>query len=128
MYDELKEIDDYDQWFAEQLPEADPLATALSWNDHGGRVYVYPKYYHPTAWVGCKAVQFIESYNHSESFFLKVSFHRPHSLYDPIGRFMNQFRPEDMPVPYLGGNWDADCNFTSALKTTCVVGTLERIA
>ena len=54
MYDGLKEIDDYDQWFAEQLPEADPLATGLGWNDHGGRVYVYPKYYHPRHGWGAK--------------------------------------------------------------------------
>ena len=122
VYDGLEEIDDYDQWFAKQLPGADPLATGLGWNDHGGRVYVYPEYYHPTSWVGRKTVQFIESYNRKEPFFLKASFHRPHSPYDPPGRFMNQFRPQDMPKPYLGGNWDANCNFTKALPSALCCG------
>ena len=112
LYDGLtEEMDDYDQWFAALNPGVDPLATGLDWNDHRGAVYALPEYYHPTSYVGRKAVKFLETYNQDEPFFLKVSFHRPHSPYDPPGRFMNMFRPDKMPLPYLGDGWDVDCDF-----------------
>ena len=122
IYDGLKEVDDYDEWFSKQLPGDDPLATGLGWNDHRGRVYIYPEYYHPTAWVGRNAIRFLESYNQSKPFFLKVSFHRPHSPYDPPRRFMDMFTPEEMPKPYLGDKWDQDCNFGGPLSNSLCCG------
>ena len=107
LYDGLQEeFDNYDTWFSEKNPGVDPMATGLTYNDYRGRTYVLPEYYHPTAWVGRSAVDFIQSYNHSQPFLLKVSFHRPHSPYDPPGRWMNYFEPEDMPAAYVGSNWD----------------------
>ena len=107
LYDGLQgEFDDYDEWFREKKPGVDPMATGLTYNDYRGRTYVLPEYYHPTAWVGRTAVDFIQSYNRSQPFLLKVSFHRPHSPYDPPGRWMDYFKPEDMPAAYIGSNWD----------------------
>ena len=102
----LYERDDYDQWFMKALPGVDPMATGLEYNDYRGAAYALPEFYHPTAWVGRAAVDFVEEYNKTEPFFLKVSFHRPHSPYDPPQRWMEKFRLEDMPAPYCGGNWD----------------------
>ena len=109
LYDGLEEeFDNYDEWFAAEDPGVDPMATGLTFDDYRGRTYVLPEYYHPTAWVGKQAVDFINSYNKSDPFLLKVSFHRPHSPYDPPGRWMSHFIPEDMPPASVGRNssWD----------------------
>ena len=127
LYDGLsEEMDDYDQWFAENFPGVDPLqATGLGWNDYPGRTYALPEFYHPTAWVGRQAVNFLETYNQEEPFFLKVSFHRPHSPYDPPGRLMDMFTPQEMPKPYLGDKWDQDCNFKGNLRSSLCCGHIE---
>ena len=107
LYDGLQEgFDNYDKWFNKKNPGVDPMATGLTYNDYRGRTYVLLEYYHPTAWVGRSAVEFIQWYNRSQTFLLKVSFHWPHSPYDPPGRWMNYFKPQDMPAAYVGGNWD----------------------
>jgi arylsulfatase len=108
LYDGLQEeLDDYDQWFAEANPGVNPMATGLEYNDYRGRAYVLDEYYHPTAYVGRAAIEFLKTYNQTRSFFLKVSFHRPHSPYDPPKVYMDQYDPTDMPDPYTGGNWDS---------------------
>ena len=107
LYDGLpEEVDNYDQWFAKVNPGVNPMATGLGYNDYRGRPYVLAEYYHPTAYVGRAAVNFLKTYNKTKPFFLKVSFHRPHSPYDPPAYWMNQYKPENMPAPYVGGNWD----------------------
>ena len=104
---ESEEVDDYDQWFMKVDPGVDPMATGLEFNDYRGRPYVLQEYYHPTAYVGRAAVKFLETYNDTKPFFLKVSFHRPHSPYDPPYHWMSQYKPENMPDPFIGGNWDS---------------------
>ena len=107
LYDGLpSEVDDYDEWMAKNYPHVNPMATGLEYNDYRGAVYALPENLHPTAWVGQAAVSFLENYNKSEPFFLKVSFHRPHSPYDPPKRWMDKFDPEDMPDAYIGKEWD----------------------
>ena len=109
IYDGLPgEVDDYDHWFAKADPGADPMATGLEYNDYRGRAYVLDEYYHPTAYVGRAAIQFLKTYNQTtRPFFLKVSFHRPHSPYDPPKAWMDQYSPNNMPDPYVGANWDS---------------------
>ena len=108
LYDGLpEEVDDYDKWFMTANPGVDPMATGLEYNDYRGRPYALEEYYHPTAYVGRSAVDFLQTYNESKPFFLKVSFHRPHSPYDPPESWMDQYKPDDMPDPYVGGNWDS---------------------
>ena len=107
LYDGLpQELDDYDEWFAREYPDVDPMATGLEYNDYRGVAYGLPEHLHPTAWVGREATQFIESYNGSKPFFLKVSFHRPHSPYDPPQRWMDQFSEAEMPPPSVSNTWD----------------------
>ena len=103
----LEEIDDYDDWFMYNNPGVDPMATGLEYNDYRGRPYVLEEYYHPTAYVGRATIDFLLTYNETKPFFLKASFHRPHSPYDPPKKWMDQYKPEDMPTPYTGGNWDS---------------------
>jgi len=103
--------DHYDRWFEEQLPGEDPLKTGgLGWNDWGAAPYIFDEYLHPTAWTGRKAVKQIRAFakenKQQQPFFLKVSFHRPHSPYDPPERFLNATAaPSAPPVTALDG-WD----------------------
>ena len=103
----LGETDNYDQWFKYIDPGVDPMVTGLEFNDYRGRPYALPEYFHPTSYVGRATVEFLSTYNESKPFFVKASFHRPHSPYDPPKNWMDQYRPENMPDPYMGGNWDS---------------------
>lgn len=88
---------DYESWFWSQRPDADPRATGLGWNDQPARPFVYPEELHPTHWTGDTAIRFIEQYDRPMPLFLKVSFIRPHSPYDPPLRHFKQY--EDAPLP-----------------------------
>ena len=78
------EYDDYDRWFANKTGGKDPQATldgldGDGWNGWHGRAYVYDEQLHPTAWLGARAVAFLESHANASAaapFLLKVSFHR----------------------------------------------------
>lgn len=80
------------------------------WNDWHGRPYAYDEYYHPTAWTSRQAVDYLQGYNDSRPFLVKISFHRPHSPYDPPARVLAQVADEDVAPYEEGGNWDAVYN------------------
>jgi arylsulfatase A-like enzyme len=93
---------DYRSWLFSRDPLVDPDETGLGWNDYRGWPYKLPEKYHPTHWTGDTARHFIESYDRSEPFFLKVSFARPHSPYDPPQRFWDMYNDTDLPEANLG--------------------------
>jgi arylsulfatase len=95
-------ISDYRRWFREQAPDLDPDATGIGWNDYQSRAYALPEKLHPTRWTGDTAVEFLNRYDRKEPFFLKVSFARPHSPYDPPARFMNMYEDAEMPKAFVG--------------------------
>ncbi len=95
-------VSDYRLWFKQQAPDLNPDATGIGWNDYRAKSYVLPERLHPTTWTGDRAVEFIEGYNQSKPFLLKVSFARPHSPYDPPQRFMDMYDVDDMPAPNVG--------------------------
>ena len=95
---------DYEAWFWSQAPMADPHATDLSWNDYRGRAFALPEHLHATRWTGDTAVNFLKTYERPEPFFLKVSFIRPHSPYDPPARCLKTY--EDTAIPKAkAGPW-----------------------
>lgn len=116
LYEGLPEIfDDYDAWFQTLKPGQDPMASGLGWNDWRGCSYVYDEYYHPTSWVGRHAVNFLNQYESSgKPFFLKVSFHRPHSPYDPPQRFLDMIDPSKLPPVRVGAAWDEEYRNSSS--------------
>ncbi|GMV99426.1 MAG: choline-sulfatase [Candidatus Hydrogenedentota bacterium] len=95
---------DYRAWLASVAPNADPDATGISYNDHRAAVYALPEEYHPTQWMGMTATNFIDQYDQPEPFFLKVSFARPHSPYDPPQRFWDLYKDAEIP-PAAVGKW-----------------------
>ena len=93
---------DYRAWFATQAPNLNPDATGVGWNDYKGKPYVLPEELHPTHWTSDVAVRFLETYARPEPFFLKVSFARPHSPYDPPQRWMNAYSDARIPNAAAG--------------------------
>ncbi len=97
---------DYEAWFWSQAPTLDPHATGLGWNDYPAKPFALPEHLHPTVWTGQSAVRFLDQYNGQDPFFLKVSFVRPHSPYDPPARFMRMYDDAAIPEARVG-KWAA---------------------
>ncbi|WP_260706680.1 arylsulfatase [Edaphobacter flagellatus] len=93
---------DYESWFWSQRPDADPHATGLGWNDQPAKPFVYPEELHATHWTGTTAERFLQQYDREEPFFLKVSFIRPHSPYDPPKRLFDSYLHADLPKARVG--------------------------
>jgi len=98
-------VSDYRDWFKLNAPGLDPDVTGIGWNEHRAGVYALDEKLHPTYWTGQTAVKLIENYYLENPLFLKVSFARPHSPYDPPQRFLDMYRVEDMPAPHIG-DWE----------------------
>jgi arylsulfatase A-like enzyme len=95
---------DYRAWFATEAPNLNPDATGIGWNDYTAKPYVLPERLHPTRWTADCATRFIETWNQPQPFFLKVSFARPHSPYDPPNRWWNRYAAADLPAA-VAGKW-----------------------
>ena len=95
LYEGLSEIpDDYDTYFESVHPGVNPLKTCnIGWNDWKGCPYFFEEEVHPTSWTTREALSAIGSHNfadQSSPLMLKVSYHRPHSPYDPPKRFFDK--------------------------------------
>jgi len=95
-------ISDYRNWFKLHAPGQDPDKTGIGWNEHRAGVYQLDEHLHPTVWTGQMAVDFIENYNLDVPLFLKISFARPHSPYDPPQRYLDMYRNVEIPAPPVG--------------------------
>lgn len=105
-------ISDYRLWFQIQAPGLNPDSTGIGWNAHGGGVYKLQEELHPTAWTGKMACEMIRNYKKGsgQPLFLKVSFARPHSPYDPPQRLMDLYQDRNVPAPCIG-EWCKDENY-----------------
>ena len=95
-------ISDYRQWFKSEAPDLNPDATGIGWNDYPAKPYALPERLHPTRWMGETAIKFLKGYDRPEPFFLKVSFARPHSPYDPPERWFKKYADADLPRAVIG--------------------------
>lgn len=95
-------VSDYRQWFQLNAPTENPDKTGIGWNAHGAATYKLPEELHPTTWTGETARELIRNYNSDEPLFLKVSFARPHSPYDPPQRYLDMYKDKDVPKPFIG--------------------------
>jgi len=57
---------------------------------------------HPTYWTGQMAKELIRNYDLEQPLFLKISFHRPHSPYDPPAKFLEIYKNAEIPEPVIG--------------------------
>ena len=97
-------MSDYRKWFATQAFGMNPDSTGVEWNAHGAKTYALPERLHPTVWTGDRAVEAIKGYTSEQPLFLKVSFARPHSPYDPPQRVLDMYEGKNIPIPVVG-NW-----------------------
>lgn len=95
-------ISDYRLWSQIQMPGVNPDLTGIGWNEHRAGTYKLPEELHPTAWTGKMACELIQNYNNESPLFLKVSFARPHSPYDPPQRLLDEYEEKEIPAPYIG--------------------------
>lgn len=95
-------ISDYHEWFQLQAPAKNPDITGIGWNDHGSGTYKLDERLHPTAWTGQTACELIHNYEADKPLFLKVSFARPHSPYDPPQRYLDMYKEAVIPKPSVG--------------------------
>jgi len=93
---------DYRAWFASVAPNLNPDETGIGWNSYRAGTYALPEELHPTRWTADTAVNFLNSYKDDKPFFLKVSFARPHSPYDPPDRFMKRYEDAALPDRHIG--------------------------
>lgn len=95
-------MSDYRKWFCTQAFGMNPDSTGIGWNDHAAGIYSLPERLHPTVWTGDMAVETINGYASDRPLFLKVSFARPHSPYDPPKRLVDMYEGRDIPAPVVG--------------------------
>lgn len=100
---------DYRKWFQTVAPGQNPDATGIEWNGHAASAYKLDEELHPTAWTGSTAVRTIRHFNADgeQPLFLKVSFARPHSPYDPPQRILDMYENVEIPRP-ASGEWSRE--------------------
>ena len=95
-------ISDYQAWFASMAPQLNSGATGIGPNSYRAAPYALPEELHPTCWTASVAERFLAGYDGSAPFFMKVSFVRPHSPYDPPKRWKGYYESRDLPSPCEG--------------------------
>jgi arylsulfatase A-like enzyme len=100
-------VSDYRDWFRFKAPGKDPDKTGLGWNSRMAKAYALDEALHPTSWIGSKALDFLDSYNLDVPLFLKVSFERPHSPYDPPQACLDRYKDTNVPGPATG-DWEGE--------------------
>jgi arylsulfatase A-like enzyme len=93
---------DYRSWFYSERPGSNPEPTGIDWNGYAAKPFPIPEHLHPTAWTGETAVRWLRGYHRPEPFFLKVSFARPHSPYDPPQRWWDIYSDRTPPAARAG--------------------------
>ncbi|MFT7032959.1 MAG: arylsulfatase [Cyclobacteriaceae bacterium] len=97
----------YNIWFKEKAPELNIDGTGLGPTDHRSGTYPYPEELHPTAWTAKQAINFLNEYESTDPFFIKVAFHRPHPPFDPPKRWLEFYKNKDIPKAVVG-EWSQD--------------------
>ena len=90
---------DYRIWFNKVAPDFNPDSLGIGWNEHAAGVFPLADSLHPTAWTAMKSIEVIDKYDKSKPLFLKVSFARPHSPYDPPKKYLDMYKGHNVAKP-----------------------------
>lgn len=104
LYEGLSEASDtYKAWIKRHYPHMDPYADGLGWNVWKAETWVGPEEAHPTKWLTDRTIEWLEAYDDTKKpFMVKVSYHRPHSPYDPPQRWQNFYANKEIALPQVG--------------------------
>lgn len=101
------EYDDYLPDVRKYLgPDADICDTAPGCNGYATRCWPWDERLHPTAWVVTKSIESLRRRDPTKPFFLKVSFHRPHTPLDPPKSYFDMYDGRPIPDPVVD-DWSA---------------------
>jgi arylsulfatase A-like enzyme len=105
------DYDDYLPWLRERLgPDADIADAGVGCNGYAVREWPWDERWHPSSFVTTKSIEFLHRRDPTKPFFLKVSYHRPHTPYDPPRSFWDMHKDAQLPEPVIGDwvDWAAD--------------------
>lgn len=105
-------VSDYEHWLRREVPDATDESHGIGSNSMHSRAWHLEEWQHPTHWTATESIRFLERRDPSRPFFLKTSFTRPHSPYDPPGPLLDQYLATDLP-PARIGDWAARHAVTS---------------
>lgn len=110
--------DDYLMFLKEKMGvSADLIDLGIDCNSWVSRPFPYEEYLHTTNWVVTKSIEFLKRRDDTMPFFLKMSFTRPHSPYDPPKYYYEMYENEN--IEKLGvGKWTADKEFSKKEYST----------
>ncbi len=107
---------DYHQWFEKnKTGDYGPADHGIPFNSWMSRPFHMPEFLHPTNWTVNESLKFLEKRDPSKPFFLKMSFARPHSPYDPPQWYYEKYIDKQLPEPYES-DWSSDHNDIKAAK------------
>lgn len=98
---------DYRTWFRSVAPDLNPDSLGIGWNEHRAGIYPLSDTLHPTYWTAKKSIEVIDSHSKDQPLFLKVSFARPHSPYDPPAKYYDLYKDRAIDAPWIG-DWCGD--------------------
>lgn len=91
---------DYRDWFEQNKTGGCGYRDhSLDWNSWMARPSHLPEWLHPTHWTADQAIDFLRRRDPQKPFFLKMSFARPHSPYDPPQCYYDMYKNKKMPAP-----------------------------
>ncbi len=110
-HDHREGYDDYMDWLKEKM--GSKCIRMYHGREHGldsngwlARPWPYQEQYHPTAWTTNTALEMIRKRDPTKPFFIWVSYHRPHSPYDPPKFFWDMYINRNLP-PIPLGEWSS---------------------
>jgi arylsulfatase A-like enzyme len=99
--------DEYRKWFDQHAPKGvTPDDHGVFWNSWHARPWHTEEYLHPSAWTMSSALDFLDTRDANQPFFLNISFARPHSPYVPPPVYWDRYIHEELPAPHMG-EWSA---------------------
>lgn len=111
-------VSDYREWFEEHKQGRMGYRDhSVGWNSWMARPSHLPEWLHATSWTADEAIAFLKRRDPNKPFFLKVSFNRPHSPYDPPQVYYDMYRDADLPEPVVGDWADMNLDAKEAQKT-----------
>ncbi|MEF3304571.1 arylsulfatase [Paenibacillus sp. GYB003] len=96
-------VSDYKQWFdRNKSGDYGIVDHGIDWNSWMARPYHAPEFLHPTVWTVNESIKCLKERDPTKPFFLKTSFARPHSPYDPPAYYFDMYRNKALPEASVG--------------------------